>query len=177
MTSEIKAVINQSGNGPQTYVLMCTIWMSGKLNEWRHSPRPRHPGHVTLWYVHACCLQLAAQFKNISHEMIINYQQYRMPVGGMVFGVALMLLHSTWVINTLAWYWLVCHCFPDPGGGLPVGLWPGIIQVSRSRWMYSFNTRKGFTHPTGHASRLGKKKKCGKTKTKVGDRGDTRKMR
>ena len=30
-------------------------------------------------------------------------------------------------------YRLVCNCFPDPGGGLPVRIWPGTIQVSRSR--------------------------------------------
>ena len=28
---------------------------------------------------------------------------------------------------------LVCNCFPDPGGGLPAGTWPGTIQVSRSK--------------------------------------------
>ena len=30
-------------------------------------------------------------------------------------------------------YRLVCNCFPDPGGGLPVRISPGTIQVSRSR--------------------------------------------
>ena len=46
------------------------------------------------------------------------------------------------LLLTLPTTWF-CKCFPDPGGGLPVGIWPGTIQVSRSRsmplFLHSFN--------------------------------------
>ena len=46
---------------------------------------------------------------------------------GMAVGCCELWLSST------PRYRLVCNCFPDPDGGLPVRIWPGTIQVSRSR--------------------------------------------
>ena len=60
-------------------------------------------------------------------------QLWHSALPGMAVGCCELRLRST------PRYRLVCNCFPDPGRGLPVKIWPGTIQVSRSRRMPLFS--------------------------------------
>ena len=55
-----------------------------------------------------------------------------------VFTVVAFCATCELLLKSTPRYRLVCSCFPDSGGGLPVGIWPVAIQVPRSRRMPLF---------------------------------------